>query len=89
MHQDHDGGPVDGPARRLVSGLASLTCVTTDSALRSVASRAAIRSYGALTETATREWLVSGSLTRPEVGRLLTDTLIAMVHEVREAGPPR
>jgi AcrR family transcriptional regulator len=44
--------------------------------------RATIRAFGGMAEAATREWLESGRLTRGQVHVLLTDTLLAMVHDV-------
>jgi AcrR family transcriptional regulator len=44
--------------------------------------RAVLRTYGSVAETATREWLRHGSLTRPQVHALLTTTLLAMVRDV-------
>ncbi|MEB3050036.1 TetR/AcrR family transcriptional regulator [Mycolicibacter sp. MYC123] len=47
--------------------------------------RALIRPYGQLARAAGREWLLKGTLTRPEAHRLLTETLSAIVRRVHPA----
>lgn len=43
------------------------------------ATHATIRAYGGLIKSASREWIIEGSLTRAQVHELLTATLMALV----------
>jgi AcrR family transcriptional regulator len=49
---------------------------------RDAVPRAAIRAYGGMVKAAVREWVRNGTLSRDQVHRLLSETLLAIVRDV-------
>lgn len=82
VHAGAHGDPtVDGVVREMQEGSIDTVLATTmaDPADASPAARALVACFGELAWQAIWEWLESGRLDRPQVHRLLTAALVAMV----------